>query len=418
MGRELVIMVPTQVKRNLNMGNIYEFILGDFYTKVKHMKGEEADLAITWNANGKPVEELVIREMEGAFSREKAHHLVDSMIESANKVMSNFYIEPDIQLRDDDIQIEVEKLMNNRYSEYYTSGNCKVVICPSCQSAIGSDESVNRCNHCGTPTVIKNMDTLYRRVLRSDVETKMMNTSFYPEGCKKRLDELLNNLPDDYNVILEKKRLYTLRYGEYSLDPRFVTIFSLPVIKHKKEIEYDEITVIQGDVVKKYDYYAYTYLHPSDCPNNIFMHGLILDENKKKLRWRSDESRNISTDGIYPGVKCKEFRAFLLKHNLTDNIIINPNTIKNDVKGQVNLYITMKRLMDSRNLDVEKIGIRKELDLLHKSFLDKASAMRMHDAYMDMKNFVDNCWKLTKNDKMSKEEQDIISCYMRLYYGE
>ena len=105
MEKELVITVPTQIKDNLNIGNIYEFILADFYTKIKKMQGKDVEFGVIWNTNGKLIEEAII-EKNGIFLREEAQALVFDMIKSSNRTMNRFFIEPDFQIRDDMIQKE------------------------------------------------------------------------------------------------------------------------------------------------------------------------------------------------------------------------------------------------------------------------------------------------------------------------
>lgn len=415
MGRELVITVPTQVKSDLNMGNIYEFTLIDFYKKVKKMQGCDVDFGVIWNANGKPVEDATT-EINGEFSVEMAKKTVSDMIENSNITMKLFSIEPDFQVRDDEIQEDLEKCIDEYYKDFVLNGTVNVSICSTCGAEFGSDTSIVTCKHCGSDVYMVKKNTLFVEAKKSILEEKIKNTLFYPEGCKKRLDELMTTLPDEYNIILEKNRKYTLSYNGYRLDPRFVTIFTLPVIKNMRDGEYDTVTVFQGDVVKKYDYYAFAYLTSNDCPDNIFMHGLIVDGDKKKLRWRSENSR---IDGmVFPGVKSKEFRAFLLSHNLKDNIMIDEKNIKREVKGQVNLYIMMKRLLDQRNLDSSLHGIREELQGLYDGFISSANKMNLHDAYECMYSFVSLCWKLTKDSKLSSEEQQMVSSFMELYYGD
>lgn len=415
MRKELVLAVPTQVKDSLNIGNIYEFTLADFYNKVKKMQGYEVEFCVIWNANGKPIEEAVVRK-DGRFSVERAEKLVSDMIVNSNITMNQFYIEPDFQIRDDKIQDDLERCIDKHYRNIVINGLADVAICLECGSEFGSDTSITTCKHCGSGVHMIKKNTLFTVVQKNRLDEKMKRTFFYPEGCKKRLDELIRALPTEYKIILEKNRKYTLSYNGYKLDPRFVTIFTLPIIKEMRDEEYDVVTVFQGDVVKKYDYYAFAYLADKDCPGNIFMHGLIVNGEKKKLRWRSD---NSNTSGmVFPGVKSKEFRAFLLSHNITDNIMIDENTLKKDVKGQVNLYITMKRLLDQRNLDSSLYGIRDELREYYEEFIFDANRMKLHDAYECMYNFVSLCWKITKNSKLSSEEQQLVSTYMKLYYGD
>lgn len=415
MGKELVITVPTQVKNNLNMGNIYEFTLADFYKKVKKMQGCDVEFGVVWNANGRSIEESII-EKKGTFSAEEAKKLVSDMIENSNVTIKQFSIEPDFQVRDDEIQKNLEKCIDTHYKTVISNGIADMAVCSGCGAEFGSDSSITVCKHCGSKVHIVKKNTLFTVAERSSLEEKIKKTSFYPDGCKKRLDELITTLPDKYKIILEKNRKYTLSYNGYRLDPRFVTIFTLPVIKKMRNTEYDVVTVFQGDVVKKYDYYAFAYLSSNDCPSNIFMHGLIVDGEKKKLRWRLENSKVNGL--VFPGVKSKEFRAFLLKHNITDNIMIDKNTLKKEVKGQVNLFVTMKRLLDQRNLDDSLHGIRGELKECYDKFILNANKMNLHDAYEYMYNYVSICWKLTKDSKLSHEEQQLVSTYMKLYYGE
>ena len=415
MEKELVITVPTQIKDNLNIGNIYEFILADFYTKIKKMQGKDVEFGVIWNTNGKLIEEAII-EKNGIFLREEAQALVFDMIKSSNRTMNRFFIEPDFQIRDDMIQKELESCINNKYVSIIENELADISICSRCGAEFGSDISVTTCKYCGAEVRTIKKNTLFIMAERTALIEKIEKTSFYPDGCRKRLSELINKLPSEYKIILEKNRKYTLSYEDYKLDPRFVTIFTLPIIKKQRKKKYDIVTVFQGDVVKKYDYYAFAYLEKDDCPTNIFMHGLVTDNKKKKLRWRSEDLS--ANEKVFPGVKSKEFRAFLLKHNIVGNIMLDENTLEKEVKEQVNLFITMKRLLEDRNLDSSLRGIREELKGFYDEFILNANKMRLYEAYKCMYSYIFTCWKLVKDSKLSLDEQQLVTEYMTLYYGK
>lgn len=327
------------------------------------------------------------------------------MIADAEKKMQEFFISPRFSIRDDEIEKEISLLLNGPYTNLCMEGCTKIVLCPHCKSIYGSDVSILECKNCGSKTKIVNQDTLYIDVQCDDILKKMEQIEFYPDGCKKRLKEFISQLPQQYKLILEKERDYTISYKGRKLDPRFVTILMIPIINRYISGPYDMITAIQGDVVKKFDYYSLCYLNEEDCLNKIFMHGLITDSEKKKLRWNDDEGE-IET--FLNGVNRKEFRAFLLKHNITSNVVLNNDTLKKDVKSQVNLYIKMKRLLEKRNTNNNKKCIRQILKEFYESFLENAINMKLNLAYNFMVQYVNHCWKITKDEKLSINEQEVI----------
>lgn len=400
---ELVVTAPTQVKSELNLGNEYEFTLADFYNKVSKLCGNTTVFPAIFNANGKPIEEL--SEKLG----KDAHEVVTECIETACKQLEENYVQCTEVVRDDELEEQLTDWMNATLLNRIEKKDIDVVVCPNCNSEFGTDAEIKVCKHCGCDTEIVTKNTLCMPVSNKEIADHASAIHFVPEGAQKRLNEFVQSLTEEYDLSLEKNREYTLSYEGTRLDPRFVTIATIGILNQKYG-PFDKITFIQGDVVKKFDYYALCYLNPEEHPTNVYMHGLITDKEGKKLRWRNCDNANL-------GVKKRELRAFFLKHNIDSNIAINVEELKKLTKEQVNLFITTKRLLDERNLDVKLQGVRLALDEMYKKFLSYAYEMKLQMAYQMMKDIMDYAWKLTKDEKLSEAEQDVIRTLQELYFG-
>lgn len=412
MNNELVLIAPTQIKRNLSVGNVYDLTLADFYTKARRFSGIQTHMPFLWNINGEP---LVKQMREDGFevTPENVAQYTSDKIQRAEEVMKKHYIDFDGNLRDDQIQEQLEQLARTSYQETFNIGNTNVNECVPCGNIYGSDPSISSCRSCGENTTYHQRETMFKHINRGEIERKINGIQFFPKGAKKRLEDFVDNMPDDYDLILEKNREYTTDIDGFRLDPRFVTMMFSALINNGGE--YDIRTSISGDVVKKFNYYTLCYLNEEDSPTRIATHSILVGPDKKKLRWQNDEGNQSE---MFNGVHNKVLRAYFLKHNIQGDLMIDPSQLPQQTKGLTRLYVQMNRTLEDRNVDRNKSGIRDELSQELKKFHKSVDGFNLPNAFNCMNKFASKSWKMVKDDTLSIDEHNALKSLRDMYFGE
>jgi hypothetical protein len=406
---ELIIMAPMQIKPHLSVGNIYDLTIIDFYSKARRFAGVKTTLPFLLNINGKPL----INQLE-KFGIESApaniNTFIDTSIKTIESELREYYLDFDFMIRDDLILKELEDLASKKYKTTFLVGTVLVNECLSCQNIFGSDPSISVCKICGSKTTIQKRKTLFKKIKQSDIKSKIDSINFFPSSTKIELEGFVSKLPDEYNLILEKKRKNTLEYKEFKLDPRFIAIM-LPAVLNASN--YRKRVWIHGDVIKKFDYYSLCYLNEEDCPTHIVSHGVLWGINKQKLRWQNSDN----TLSLLNGIDKKIIRAYFLRFNIARDRIFNPQKILQDTNVLVKLYVKIGRTLEARNLDRNRQGIRKELVDQMQLFNKFIQKFNFRDASSAMTGYVNMCWKLVKYNKMSIEEQNVLRELKIMYFG-
>lgn len=412
MNRELVIIAPTQIKKVLSVGNIYDLTIADFYAKARKFGGDIISIPLLWNVTGKPL----IKQMQEdgvEITADKISEYVLTLISNAEAEMRDYYLDFDCSLRDDELATELSLLAKGNYSDTFNIGVCKVNECLNCGNIFGSDPLISSCKICGKKTIFHNRQTLFKHIIKKDITRKIFLIKFFPKSIEKKLSDFLGNVPNEYDLILEKNREYTLEYEGYQLDPRFIAMM-FPAVLNMDSI-YDMITFIHGDVVKKFDYYSLCYLNDRDMPTRIVSHGLLLDKYGKKLRWQ--ESNNKERE-LFCNIDNKILRAYFLKHNIKSNLAINPEYLQEQTKGLVRIYVKIKKILEDRNRDVGATGIRNvlkhEVDVFNKSVLN----FQLPNAFVCMNKYVDICWKIVKDKQLTNDEHNTLESFRNMYFGQ
>lgn len=408
---ELVIMAPTQIKPDLSVGNIFDLTLIDFYVKARRLSGINVFSPFLWNINGEPIVKQIL-ENKKIFSLESASDYIFKTIEIAKIKLKEHYINFDIFLRDDQILSDIEDLIAANYSTAFNFGFAKLSRCSKCEMIFGSDPSIKICKFCGAQVDHLDKETFFKKVDKEKILDKVNQISFYPAGTKQKLLNFIDTLPEEYNLILEKDRAYTLKYKNIKLDPRFVIMLFPAILKSSS---YDYVTWIHGDIVKKFDYYSLCYLNKEDCPDKIVSHGLVLGVNNKKDRWQNSDNTTLK---LIDNLDYKILRAYFLKHNIHTDIVINLNIIRGQEKGLQNLYFKINRVLEERNLDLNINGVRDVLKVELESFHKNIEIFRFSEAFNNIQTYTNLCWKIVKDYKLSKEEQDILLNFKIIYFGE
>ena len=393
------MMAPMQIKEHLTIGNIYDLLLCDYSARIHRLAGDKVFFPLLLNVNGSPLAKLSEK-----LGRRDCSNLVQEISASLAKECQDYSISFTDILRDDVIPMDV-------LSIYVPKPKiARFIRCPNCGAIYGTDPSIHTCKYCGEVVGFTEQETLAIDVCRDEVDEKLVSIRFVPDSARKRLLDFLDNMPDRYDLILERNREYTVEANGYRLDPKYATILMMRSFCDSAP-HYDEIVCIHGDVIKKLTYYMLAYLPSEYLPKTDIMHGLIVDAERKKLR--GDYLDAISGQGI----KKKELRAILLKHSIIDDIVVDEQALLNDKKAVVKLYVLCERIKDDRNLDLDRNGVRESLNLIFQSFLDFANSWRLTQAFESAHSFVHTCWKILKDDKLSYDEMDRVKQIQEVYFG-
>lgn len=407
---ELIVIAPIQIKPHLSIGNIYDLTFADFYSKARKFAGIKVTLPLLLNVNGEPL----IRQLEKTgieVTPENIEIFIDNSVKTIEHELQEHYLNFDFSVRDDSITKELEGLGNERYNDNFLIDKIMINECLSCGNIFGSDPAITVCKICGNKATTHIRETLYKIIKKTDIESKINSIKFYPESVKKELENFVNKLPDKYNLILEKKRRYTLSCRNFKLDPRFTAIMLPAVIG---ALKYNKRIWIHGDVIKKFDYYTLCYLNQADCPTHIISHGVLQGINNKKLRWQDNNVPLNYVKGIENGI----LRAYFLKFNLVKDKIFDQKEIQRESKILIRLWVKIERTLEERNLDRNMQGIREELDDQIKSFNIFVENFKFHKAFICMNNYANMSWKLVKDKKISLEEWSVLNKFKIMFFGK
>jgi len=409
---ELIITGPLQIKPRLSIGNIYDLTIADFYSKARKFTGTKTTTPLFLNVNGDPL----IKQIEKCgqeITSVNIQNFINDSIRTIKLNLSEHYLDFDFWVRDDLVEEEMKNLTHEKYKTTFLVGEAVVNECPSCGNIYGSDPTISICKACGNKTIAHTRKTLYKKILKSDVKSKINSIRFSPPSIKTKLEDFVERLPDEYDLILEKNRVYTIKYGGFKLDPRFVAIM-LPAIIHSSI--YKNKTWVHGDVVKKFDYYGLCYLNSEDCPTRIVSHGLIQGTDNKKLRWQDANSFSF-TD--MDNVDSRILRAHLLNFDVLMDRMFNPLEIQQNTKPLIKLYTKMGRAMETQNIDQNKQSIRPELYEQMQLFNESVGRFKFNKAFVAMNSYANACWKLIlRGDKISSKESDTIRALRIMFFGE
>jgi len=336
---ELVVTAPVQIKRALSPGNIYDFIIADFYTKSRRLMGIKASMPLFWNVNGLPALKMMKEEgMEINETHRKS--FVEECIRNGEISLKKYCIEFTSQLRDDRIGDRLSKFINENCLDSLHKGILPIAVCSMCGFDFGTDSSISICKLCGNPVFMKDLEVMYQNISRNKISDRIDQINIYPDGAKKELDSFNIQMPYSYDICLTKRREYTLSYDGYSLDPRFIVMITPALI----DGDYSKRTYIHGDIIKKFSYYSICHLPHTFLPASIICHGVLLDGFGRKIRW---QNLDLEQKRMFDALPAGELRAFILKRNVAKDVLIDFNSIKRSLQAQKLLRNRLDRLMSS-----------------------------------------------------------------------
>ncbi|MDD3175994.1 MAG: hypothetical protein PHU51_05955 [Candidatus Nanoarchaeia archaeon] len=409
---ELVIIAPTQIKKKLGIGNIYDLTLADFYTKAKRFNNTKIHMPFLWNVNGKHLlKQMKLEQMP--LTSNSIIQCASTFIENAKTQLIKHHLNFDDFLRDDENSAKIDVLAKTLYKTAFVEGKTQVNECLKCGEIYGSDPTIKICKNCNEPTSYYVKETLYKKIKRGELEEKIQSIKFIPEDIQLKLNAFLNQMPNEYDLILEKKRTYSLKYKNYCLDPKFVAML-FPAILNNDLLNnsFSMKTFIHGDVIKKFDYYSLCYLNMQDIPTKIIAHKILVGEDKKKLRWQNDDN-GFNLDAW----DTKILRAYFLQHNINKDVVVSQKQLEQHKIGLTRTYIKINKILENRNLDTGKFGVRPKLQALINEFNVAIDSFKLSKAFYSVKEYIDLSWKLVKENKLSFDEHNTLISFKQMYFG-
>lgn len=394
--REIVLMAPMQIKQQLGIGNIYDLVLCDFYAKARRITGVKVIFPMLINVNGTPIEKIF-----GPNPQEADISItVDNLTNMCKKYKINF----DYVLRDDN-----NPILNQSVNASFK--NVLVNECLACGSIFGTDPDIKRCKNCGEITTYHMRDALVQSVFHSEILQKLESVNFFPNSVKTRLYDFIQSLPAQYELLLEKPRAYTSIFNGTPLDPRFTAIALLDQVV-RTEKEYDLLTCISGDLVKKYVYFIFAYLDIS--PTNIVIHGLATGENNKKIRWQDEKGTNFLD---YLEIDEQELRTFFITNSPLKNITISKKTTRDNAIRMNRLkkkFLKVFHLQADGRTDAVD---RERLGVLSASFDCSISSWRFAQAVKNTEDFVEESLHILETgESLSSNELSRAKNLYSLYF--
>ncbi|MDD4984040.1 MAG: hypothetical protein PHH82_04370 [Candidatus ainarchaeum sp.] len=410
MDSEIIIIAPTQIKKGLSVGNIYDLTIADFYAKARRLAGIKVFAPFLLNINGEPLIKQITFENK-APTKDNIKKYILLAIKQIKKDLKNHYLSFDYIVRDDKIKKNLVRLFKTTYKDSITVGQTNIIECSSCGNIYGSDPTICSCKKCNRPLISQTKTSLFKKINRKTIERKMATIAFFPNCIRQKLKTFVFSLPETYDLILEKNRAYTIEYNGFNLDPRFAAIM-LPAIlcSHK----YTKRVWIHGDVIKKFDYYSLCYLNNNDCPTKIVSHGLLLGPDGKKLKWQKDDG---SQKELFKGINNKILRAYFLKHNINQDKVIDPSKLQLQTRDLLKIYLKLKKILQT-NKDKNNESIRQDLAVQINLFNNAVNNFKLSAAFESMQNYVNICWKIVKNNNLSLSEYNMLFELKNIYFGE
>ncbi|MDD4353575.1 MAG: class I tRNA ligase family protein, partial [Candidatus Nanoarchaeia archaeon] len=276
-----LLMTPIQIKKNPHLGNIYDWTIIDFYSKSLKNQGNSVYVPLLWNIVGKPIIKYINND-NIELTSENIEKYIKTCINNNQKYIKLFGLDFDEQIRDDEISNKLEEIINTQLNEIISSKKYVANYCPSCDKILNNDPNINYCKTCNNEILKTPEEDFFINVDLENILKKIETIEFFPESNKISIINLAKSFPEQYDLLISKKREYTLNMSLngkiIDLDPRFATIMMANIAFGKKENNYK--ILIQGDVIKKMDYYMLCYF-PNKLPKKIIVHKSILDDNNK-----------------------------------------------------------------------------------------------------------------------------------------
>jgi hypothetical protein len=351
MAKYIVTMAPVQVKEKPHLGNIYDWVLIDFYSKLLRYQGNEVVAPSLWNAVGHPIINL-LRAQNLKVDQQNIDTVVEQCIATSKRYMHTLGVELSPTYRDDKFGAELQLHLKQAYPDVIFKKEFVGKYCAGCDRILGSDPEIIVCKRCETPTKDILSIGYFIRVNIGDIRKKVAKVRYLPEGIQTAILNFAETLPSEYDLLITKDREHTvsvmIRGENVQLDPRFVTLMTIPLVNKMHSNDETQLIVIHGDVVKKFDYYNLSYTNENELPLVVFSHGACVGSDGKKIRTDPDAKKDI-LDALIERYSPKTVRGFLLSRDLGDTIVISEGRFKEVDVLKAKLNRTRARLEANKN---------------------------------------------------------------------
>lgn len=399
----LILMAPMQVRKSLSIGGIYDLLLCDFCAKINVMQGQEVFFPLLMNVNGSPIEKLLPKqEMSRSDIFDVASGAINNILDECALYRINF----DMVFRDDSNIQMTRRLLPEKTT-------LLINVCPKCGSIYGADFSIKTCRRCGAELNSVSRNTFAIHANSLNLMDKINHTNFAHKAARTTLIDYINNLPSDYDIVLERGRRYSTVIDDICIDPRFTAISLLPRAR-QHFAERPQIIHIHGNVIKKFTYYAFAFLSDDDIPDVDFTHSSVVDLAGKKLRNSSDKSQ-LCVEEL--GVNERELRAYFLSSSAQNDVIVDLNLLKSKKKGLVKFFVLANRICEERNYQPGASGVRESIQARLNNFYSYANSWNLPAAFSEANEIIHECWKIVKDSKLTEEEVSIVKDLQSLYFG-
>jgi leucyl-tRNA synthetase len=389
MPKYIVSPTPAQVKKRPHLGNIYDWVLTDFYSKFLRLEGNEVVTPLIWNSLGYPITKM-LRDRNMDVNAKNVDVLVAQCIDTNEKYLKKLDINLHPVYRDDKLVTELQYHLNNKYLGKIFEKNFVGKYCACCDKVLGTDMKIEKCKWCNSAVVSVTANGFFVNADISDIKQKADRIKFIPESIKRSLLNFAETLPRNYDVLISKNREYTtevmINGKKVQLDPRFATIMAVTLINSMHAKDQTSSIIIHGDVVKKFDYYNLVYNTCNFIPSVIVGHSVCLGSGGKKIRVADNESV-YDLDNLFETYSPQIIRGFLLSRDISYPVSISESGIEEvkTIKSRLSRIINELKNHSDKGSNVLNYD---NVDVASLDFHNFAREFKLHNAFISIARII------------------------------
>lgn len=408
---QTIFTVPMQLKKDISIGNLYDFLIADFYWKGRIIQWNNIHNPLVLNINWNKTQELLKLNGYWTIDRDKIEPFIQECKAKILTSLKSYWITFSWVIRDDVIKEELNDLLAQNFPEEWKIDEIYINSCSSCTASFWTDFSVDLCKYCWSKTIKKISREFFQKIDYDILYEKAEKINWMPEYSKSKFLDFLKKMPESYDLTLSKSREFTLSYKDFLLDPRYIAI--LTILLDKQSVKTNKTTIIHGDVLKKYDYYLLCHLKQDDLPETIVSHWIITDAQRQKVK-RSPSSAKWSESWY----SHKAIRCILLKNDIFKGIKFDESNMDKQVKEATKYYLKITQMIKPWIIrkDISSLDWRLSED--RKEFIIALNNFRFGKCFVLFTKMVDFLRNITKNTWLNSFEHEILSNLLLLYYWE
>lgn len=389
MSKYVISMVPVQIKERPHLGNIYDWVLIDFYSKLLRSEDNDVITPAIWNSLGHPITSL-LRDRKMEVNPKNVDMLVAQYIDKNERYLKDLNINFYPVYRDDKLKDELQYYLNNSYLGKIFEKNFAGKYCTSCDKILGTDMKIEKCKWCNSIVVDVISNGFFVNANINEIKQKAEGIKFIPENIKESMLNFAKVLPENYDVLVSKDRAYTVEIvingKKVQLDPRFVTIMSVTLINNMHAGDPAHSIIIHGDVVKKFDYYNLVYNVSNAISSTIVGHGPCLGSDGKKVR-AANKGVSDTLDSLFENYSPQIVRGFLLSRDIDYPVFMSESSIE-EVKTVKNRLSRVINELKNHNVKNSSILNYDNINTASYDFHNSSREFRLHRAFMSIAHII------------------------------